>query len=77
MVRPFVREFVFEFGQPLLKKNIVEVMLGPKADDKTKVRVRTFLDENQLSHVPVTAASARHRGDEAKEAINEMPVPTR
>src|SRR6266436_317861 len=37
-----------ELPQPLLKKNIVEVMLGPKADDAAKGRMRTFLDENQL-----------------------------
>jgi hypothetical protein len=47
-----------ELPQPLLKKNIVEVMLGPKADDAAKARVRNFLDENQLSHVPVTLATA-------------------
>jgi len=34
-----------ELPQPLLKKNIVEVMLGPKAEDAAKIRVRTFLDE--------------------------------
>jgi hypothetical protein len=54
-----------ELPQPLLKKNIVEVMLGPKADDAMKVRVRSFLDENQLSHVPVTAAAAPPSGEEA------------
>jgi Protein of unknown function (DUF2971) len=52
-VRPRV-----ELPQPLLKKNIVEVMLGPKADHAAKDRIRTFLDQNQLPHVPVTAAAA-------------------
>jgi hypothetical protein len=52
-----------ELPQPLLKKNIVEIMLGPKTDDAAKVRVRTFLDENQLPHVPVTVASARLSGE--------------
>jgi hypothetical protein len=47
-----------ELPQPLLKKNIVEVMLGPKADDAAKARVQTFLDENQLSHVPVTVSAS-------------------
>jgi hypothetical protein len=47
-----------ELPQPLLKKNIVEVMLGPKVDDAAKIRLRTFLDENQLPHVPVIAAAA-------------------
>lgn len=47
-----------ELPQPLLRKNIVEVMLGPKTDDAAKVRVRIFLDENQLPHVPVTIGNA-------------------
>jgi hypothetical protein len=51
-----------ELPQPLLKNNIVEVMMGPKADDLTKVRARTFLDQNQLPHVPVTAATAQLSG---------------
>ena len=50
-----------ELPQPLLRKNIVEVMLGPKADEAAKVRVRTFLDENQL-RVPVTASAAQPSG---------------
>jgi hypothetical protein len=45
-----------ELPQPLLKKNMTEVMLGLKADDAMKVRVRAFLDARDLSHVPVTAA---------------------
>ena len=31
-----------ELPQPLLKKNIVEVMIGPKADDAAKDRVKIF-----------------------------------
>ena len=52
-----------ELPQPLLKTNITEVMLGPKADDAAKIRVRTFLDQNQLPHVPVTVAAARLLGE--------------
>jgi hypothetical protein len=48
-----------ELPQPLLKKNAVEVMLGPKTDDAAKLRVRNFLDGNQLQHVPVTIAAAQ------------------
>jgi hypothetical protein len=48
-----------ELPQPLLKKNMTEVMLGPKADDATKVQVRKFLDEHHLPHVPVTAAATQ------------------
>jgi hypothetical protein len=55
-----------ELPQPLLKKNITEIMLGPKAEDAAKVRVRTFLNEHQLSHVPVTAAAARISVEESK-----------
>jgi hypothetical protein len=51
-----------ELPQRLLKKNIVEVMLGPRADDATKARVRTFPDNNQLTHVSVTAAAAPASG---------------
>jgi hypothetical protein len=48
-----------ELPQPLLKPNVTEVMLGPKADEATKVRVRKFLDEHHLPHVPVTAAATQ------------------
>jgi Protein of unknown function (DUF2971) len=51
-----------ELPQPLLKRNIAEVMLGPNADDSARLRVRTFLDENQLQHVPVTLAALRGSG---------------
>jgi hypothetical protein len=51
-VRPRV-----ELPQPLLKSNLMEVMLGPKADEATKVQVRTFLDENNLSQVPLTVSA--------------------
>jgi hypothetical protein len=47
-----------ELPQPLLRKNIFEIMLGPKVDDAAKTRVRSFLDQNNLSHVPVTSASS-------------------
>jgi hypothetical protein len=52
-VRPRV-----ELPQPLLKTNISEIMLGPKADNGAESRVRAFLAANDLSHVPVTTASA-------------------
>jgi hypothetical protein len=48
-----------ELPQPLLNKNIAEVMLGPKADDIAMTRVRTFLDENRMSDVSVTKAAAQ------------------
>jgi hypothetical protein len=47
-----------ELPQPLLKSNITEVMLGPAADDDTKSKVRTFLDDNGLSEVPLSSAAA-------------------
>ena len=46
-----------ELPQPLLKRNIVEVMLGPKANDAAGSRVRTFLDENHLQDMPITVAA--------------------
>lgn len=33
-------------------------MMGPKADDDAKAKVRKILDDNGLAGVPVTAASA-------------------
>jgi hypothetical protein len=45
-----------EIPQPLLKKSIVEVMVGPSADDAAEERVRKFLKAHSLSHVPVTRA---------------------
>jgi hypothetical protein len=51
-----------ELPQPLLKRNIVEVMLGPRAEDAAKLRVRAFLDENKFQHVPVTTAAAQQSG---------------
>jgi hypothetical protein len=51
-VRPRV-----ELPQPLLRDNISEVMIGPKADEGTTARVRAFLDENALAKVPITAAA--------------------
>jgi hypothetical protein len=52
-VRPRV-----QLPQPLLKQSINEIMLGPKADNEAEVRVRAFLDDKNLSHVPVTKASS-------------------
>jgi hypothetical protein len=47
-----------EIPQPLLKANITEVMVGPKADDDAIASVRKILDDNGLPKVPVTSASA-------------------
>jgi hypothetical protein len=47
-----------EIPQPLLKANITEVMMGPKADDDARAKVRQFLDDNNLSSVAVTSAAA-------------------
>lgn len=47
-----------EIPQPLLKANITEVMIGPKADDDARSNVRKILDGNGLPDVPVTSASA-------------------
>jgi hypothetical protein len=46
-----------ELPQPLLKKCITEVMIGPNADAGAEGRVRTFLDAHGLSHVPVTRSA--------------------
>jgi hypothetical protein len=51
-VRPRV-----QLPQPLLRKNISEIMLGPKAGDHAKARVEAFLKDKNLSHVPVTSTS--------------------
>jgi hypothetical protein len=47
-----------ELPQPLLKQSITEVMIGPKADAGAEGRIRTFLDQHGLAHVPVTLATA-------------------
>jgi hypothetical protein len=47
-----------EIPQPLLKANITEIMMGPKADGDAQANVRQFLDENGLASVAVTTASA-------------------
>jgi hypothetical protein len=47
-----------ELPQPLLKKSIVEVMVGPNADSAAGERVRQFLENHGLSHVPVRRAGA-------------------
>lgn len=47
-----------EVPQRLLKANITEVMMGPKADDDAKAKVRKILNDNGLASVPLTAASA-------------------
>jgi hypothetical protein len=46
-----------ELPQPLLRDNISEVMIGPNADEGMAARVRTFLDENGLAKVPISAAA--------------------
>ena len=46
-----------EIPQPLLKANVTEIMMGPKADDDAKAKVRKILDDNGLPDVQVTAAS--------------------
>jgi hypothetical protein len=43
-----------EIPQPLLKKSIAEVMVGPSADSAAEERVRRFLEAHGLAHVPVT-----------------------
>jgi DUF2971 family protein len=47
-----------EIPQPLLKANITEVMMGPKADDVARANVRKVLDDNGLPNVLVTSATA-------------------
>ncbi len=47
-----------ELPQPLLKSNITEVMMGTRAGDDTKAKVRTFLNDNGLPNVPVSAAAS-------------------
>ncbi len=47
-----------EIPQPLLKANITEIMMGPKASDDTRAKVRQFLDDNGLASVPVASAAA-------------------
>ena len=47
-----------EISQPLLKKSIVEVMVGQNADGVAEERVRRFLKAHGLSQVPVTRARA-------------------
>ena len=46
-----------EIPQPLLKSNITEIMMGPAADDDTRAKVRSFLDDNDLPGVAVTSAA--------------------
>jgi hypothetical protein len=53
-VRPRV-----ELNQPRLKESIVEVMVGPKADEGALRRVRDGLSARDLPHVPVTKARAQ------------------
>jgi hypothetical protein len=40
------------------QRNITEVMLGSTVDEATKTQVHAFLDENNLSQVPLSAATA-------------------
>ncbi|WPO43183.1 DUF2971 domain-containing protein [Tardiphaga sp. 42S5] len=46
-----------EIPQPLLKANITEVMMGPKADDDARANVRKVLDDGDLATVQITSAS--------------------
>jgi hypothetical protein len=46
-----------EIAQPRLRKSIVEVMIGPKADYDALERVRTFLVSHGLPEVRVTRAA--------------------
>jgi hypothetical protein len=46
-----------EIPQPLLKANITEVTMGPKADDVARANVRKILDDNGLPSVPVTSSA--------------------
>jgi len=45
-----------ELPQPLLKKCLAEIMIGPKADAGAEARMRAFLDSHNLAHVPITRA---------------------
>jgi DUF2971 family protein len=45
-----------EIPQPLLKASITEIMMGPKADDDARAKVRKILDDNGLPNVQVTSA---------------------
>jgi len=47
-----------EIPQPLLKKSISEVMVGPKADGTAEERIHRFLKARGLSDVAVTRAKA-------------------
>lgn len=67
-VRPRV-----EIIQPRLKQNIVEVMVGPKAEADTVQRLRDGLAARGLGQVPVMQSTARSPTtgiDEAKHAAN-------
>lgn len=46
-----------ELPQPLLRDNVSEVMIGPKAGEGATTRIRAYLDGNGLSKVPITAAA--------------------
>jgi len=50
-----------EIPQPLLKKSMAEVMVGPNADRAIEERVRQFLDAHGLAHVPVKRAETARR----------------
>lgn len=53
-VRPRV-----ELNQPRLKQSLVEVMVGPKADEGAFQRVRDGLSARGLVHVPVSKSNAQ------------------
>ncbi len=55
-----------EIPQPLLKKSIVGVMVGPNADRAAEERIRCFLEAHGLVHVPVTRAGINPIGGDRK-----------
>lgn len=46
-----------ELPQPLLKKCITEIMLGPKASAATAEKIEKFLKANNLSNIPITKSN--------------------
>lgn len=63
MIRNADKRPRLELPQPLLKKNLVEVMLGPRAEDAMNDRMRSFLDEHQLTRVSVTKSAKQLQND--------------
>lgn len=54
-VRPRV-----QIGQPLLRSNLEEVMLGPMSDASAEDRIKTFLIDHGLTETRVTRSSFDH-----------------